>query len=381
MAEIFARLKNCQFPPGSKFFESGAVFFSSHAMAGVDPETLIDEFFNKHSDSMLVARAMCDWACTNDSPVAIAFLVKMLARGHGEAIFPLHLHARLMQSEIIKFLHKDFLACSKTLELYLTDANVGRWDVLLIEGLLDRSDLTSDWLQKLIGRSTGTIRVALLSVVPERKDKLWEQLELLLSDPERKFAEWEYGLLEVAAKQVKWSDHVSTLMDAIDRRDSGLTRALTKDLDLTDIPPVSWQWIKDLLPWFQEAAQEGHFVTDHFAKFAVFSLTDDGLRQMLSEFHRPESPYRDILAGFFLYLVVTNTPQEFSDESVNFLIDRMYRPQLRYSSSMRLLAAILTEEMVERYLLPRLNDNDEQFLKNLKYVLRTTGERHRRRYV
>ena len=381
MTEIFARLKSCQFPPGSKISESGVVQFFKGVTANVEPESLIDEFFSKHSDSMLAVSAMCNWARANDSPVAIAFLVKMLARGHGEAIFPLHLRATWRQSEIIKFLHKDFSACSKTLELYLTDPEIGRWDVLLIEGILERSVLISDWLQKLIGRSTGTIRVALLSVVPERKDELWEQLELLLSDPERKFAEWEYALLEVAAKQVKWSDHVSTLMDAIDRRDSELTGALTKELDLTDIPPVSWQWVKDQLPWFQQAAEEGLFVTGYFATFAVFSLTDDGVQQMLAEFHRPESPYREILAGFFLYLVVTKVPQDFTDESVKFLIDQMYRQQLRFSMSMKLLAAILTEEMVERYLLPRLNETDEQFSKNLRTVLRMVGERHRRRYI
>ena len=132
---------------------------------------------------------------------------------------------------------------------------------------------------------------------------------------------------------------------------------------------------------FQQAAEEGLFVTGYFATFAVFSLTDDGVQQMLAEFHRPESPYREILAGFFLYLVVTKVPQDFTDESVKFLIDQMYRQQLRFSMSMKLLAAILTEEMVERYLLPRLNETDEQFSKNLRTVLRMVGERHRRRYI
>jgi hypothetical protein len=165
-----------------------------------------------------------------------------------------------------------------------------------------------------------------------------------------------------------WKGHESLLVKLLKRRNIQLSRILTDTtlLFLTDtifsypnirnfdIGPIKW-WLIWISESYNPNDSKWYFFCDRITGFFSQTLPTTKKIEFLNEFNNPKSKYRDS-ALIFIYSMGDFKISQFTDESLNYLINNMKSDKSSYISrkSSVILTHIATDDFVVNNLLPEL---------------------------
>ena len=373
-------------------YVGGLEQFFKTAFAEIDAAEILTEFKKMKTPSIGLVNIIYDWAREQRDTASLRLLVDDLSKGERASIRPIWFRVRSGFGFQLDSILRD-IGCAGRERLYLQivaaqrDEPHARMAVWLLREMALADEYTRDWLAANVDNTPGAIRLAMLSILgEERAPELWQRMPEWFADNCRKFESWEYLVL-LELEHVNWIDHEDFLFSLIERRDSDLTGVILNCGGLYSKRKLNWDWLQSYLPWFANVVADkleadtvyGYDTELSFCCFFHRNCDPQVRQDILRAFNDPQCPWRDALANSLLTMFKPLNLAEFTDESLSFLIDRMYRYKLPCYNE--ILTLIATDAFVTERLLPRLNDRSELFQTNLRMLLQELGEKHRRRYL
>jgi hypothetical protein len=365
---------------------NGARVVLKYILENIDPPAVARAYSLLDAPTPAVKAAIHSWAEECGDPAGWEILIRTYLAGQTDLQFSIHmllnrapevgeLFTSLTEKEIQRVIsHID--------ECLATDSNA-EYSLAFAFQLEERHPAVKKYLKQLAKESKGAVLVALLANRGQKCRKaMWHEMENLFADAGRQFTLAECSLISSIAK-LDWKGHEDLYLRIINRKNLQLVDSLVVynfGGDNVELPtPLPWDWLKDMLPFaLEQSKYKGHGVC-RFPGFVMDNIDEDARRCLVQEFNRSDSPYRELLAEDYLDRVRTLIAHDFTEESIEFLINRLHGIKLDPDYS-NILSSIADHSLALKLKL-RLADNSEPFHSNIRKVLNQVGKRLKKRYV
>jgi hypothetical protein len=145
-----------------------------------------------------------------------------------------------------------------------------------------------------------------------------------------------------------------------------------------NIGSITW-WLE----WFNENinhARQNWMFFDRVPRVLCVYIPTLKKYEFINEFNRTDSPFRDVIAHYFLKNIDILKIEDLTEESIDYLINDLKRKNIDFFESSVLLK-ISTETFVKERLVPLMNDAKGNFHNNLKTLINEIGKKHKLRYL
>ncbi len=190
-------------------------------------------------------------------------------------------------------------------------------------------------------------------------------------------------LLEAIAPH--WEGQEALYVRLLGLRDTELALALlgsSNPINMTigelEIGQADWwlEWLMD-----EENTDMGYWFQFQMASLFATRLNAAARQPFVTEFNKPDSPFRNLLAHVVLPHFPDLSTDIFAEPTISFLLADLNRARSWDGLNEPLLGTTATELFVTERLLPLLPDAKPPLSVNLREVLRQAGSRHGRRYL
>lgn len=319
-----------------------------------------------------------------NTTAALNFAGDLLLRGIDDAVFALYCISDFSKSETM-LSWASFTVAHINRLLFILDFADENWTIDALRCVCAaRPDLAEVVKQYTYGKS-GIEKAALLHCVSPADftpvlQALGELIEM--SSEERK----KLPIRIFKRIQFDWTGQEGLFVQLLKLRDEQLASALlggscpptVLNLGNLEIGLIDWwlEWMMDIgsindVYWFIE--QLGGLFGAH--------LNEKVQDEFIAEFNKPGSKFRRLLLNTVLPHFKNITTDEFSENSISFLLADLCREGSVNHFHGHLLGNTATEQFVTEHLLPILPDAKQPLLNNIHEVLRQAGSRHGRRYL
>jgi hypothetical protein len=361
---------------------SGLIGATSIALVSLDLDGLRRQLGPLSETPPLVRKAVLDRLEAYGSADAIRIVGELLQSDPVQATVSLHfqLAHRSDEPEI------DCLepAVAGPILLDVEDIRGDGWALDTVLLLAERSSAWRQWACDRAAEQPPGMLGAMLWHAGQRPDRFFETLDLL----REMGTDWHdepLGVLNMTS--LDWRGHEELLLALLKERNPDLARRLIGTIhgwvqgdvinpSSFDLGDVGW-WID----WLAEHAEDDHLVIMPLARFVVAAASADDVRALLELFANGAEDQREALAYHVLGRIGDLRLEQLAPATVEWAIDNLREQHDFEVVEGSVLATIATEELVERSLLPALEEADDPLRINLVAVIRQAGERHRRRYL
>ena len=328
---------------------------------------------------------LCKYLRENGSNEAFEVASELLLVGVAEAAFCVLIIA--MQSEVV--LNWSIFKDSHIKRLIELVKNVGtdsgNWGLDALRYIYGKRPDLVPLVLEADGASV-IFRAALIyaTVVDENYKPVFDSLEELCNlKPEQLEKE---PLELISHLELSWFGFEDLFVRLLRLRNIKLATQLARTVTATgfidqigilEIGPIDW-WLE----WSKEAQKndDGWWFNNSLASLFANMMPSEFLNSFVTEFNKQDSPYRGVLANFFLPASKELYSEQLCEDAISFLLADL---STRQFSDFRghLLGKIATEEFVIERLLPLLQTTEEPLHGNLLRVLQQAGKRHGKRYI
>lgn len=329
-------------------------------------------------------RILCDILRDRHSTEALNVAGELLLHGVERAATTMYFIAHFAKPEHVLSWTSFRVEHLDGLVAMADDSENDSWALRALKCLcLGRPDLAEIIKIRSLER-VGISRAALLyCATPDGQALIFEALgELANMSSEQRKQEATHLIKYV---DIDWVGHETLFVRILRLRDSQLALAILDQvhgnldcpLGQMEIGPIEW-W----LDWLtNESDPDIQFVLEERISWLFsLSLSKEARSSFVTEFNKPDSKYRSVLARSFLLFYRDLTTDDFSEDAISFLLaDLTHRKSLGWHG--HLLGKTATEQFVAERLLPLLPTAKGLLRRNLEKVLRDAGSRHGRRYI
>ncbi|MCF7957152.1 MAG: SIR2 family protein [Phycisphaerae bacterium] len=370
-------------PETDKNIADGFISGVGSLLSSIDLAAIRDAFLPSETIKQIPnvrSRILCNLLQSQHSTAALEMAAELLLRGVNKAATAIYFISRYPSSD-------NILSWSSFSEVHidhlLSILHSQDEDTWTIRALLclcaSRSDLAEVIKLKAM-KEHGILKAILLYCYdPSDSAPIFDALaELVKMDDKQRRNEPVFLLDQL---NLNWLGQEALMVQLLKLHDAKLALAImdydSEDaLGVLEIGPIEcWlDWLIDekdpeLRWWLQYRISvlfENH-------------LTSEVREMFVSEFNRPGSKYRKVLANSILLTRDELNTDRFSEEAKSFLLANLKENNNFMRGSV--LGRTATESFVTERLLPLLSISEEPFASNLRQVLRDIGSRHGRRYV
>jgi len=372
--------------PNDTNIASGFVSATAALLARFDLSSVRSEFLGQMSEKVPIARAriVCDMLRGVHNTFALEWAAELLLRGVDEAATTISFIARRADTE--QTLSWTVFS-EKHIARLISLCQAARPDTFAVDALRNVCSARPDLAARLRVRAlkcSNVLRAVLLHCsAPQETSVVFEALKDLVAMQSEQRSHEPVRLLH--SVELDWQGQELLLMRLLKLRDTRLALGLIEraamypdtpfaELDLTEI---SWvlEWLRD-----QEDPERAFWLRDRLGRILGRYLTPESHKLFVSEFNKPNSEFRNVLGQYVLVHFTDLTTDDFTEDSVSYLLADLARRRLLPWGD-DLLGVAATEAFVTERLLPLVGDANSPLSENLGKVLKQAGDRHGRRYV
>jgi hypothetical protein len=364
----------------------GFVSATASLLARFDLSLVRSEFLGEISDKVPIARAriVCDMLQDVRNTVALEWAAELLLHGVDEAATTISFIAeRAHAGDALSWAALS----ERHLERLILLCQSPQPHTFAVDSLRNICSARPDLAARLRVRAlecSNVLRAVLLHcAAPQETSLVFEALKDLETMQSEQRSHEPVGLLQ--SVELNWQGQEPLLMRLLKLRDARLALSLIEhaamypdtpfaELDLTEI---SWvlEWLRD-----QDDPERAFWLRNRLGRMLGRYLTPGSRKLFVSEFNKPDSGFRNVLAQYVLVHFADLTTEDFTEDSVSYLLADLARRRLLPWGD-DLLGATATEAFVTERLLPLIGDAKPPLSENLRKVLKRAGDRHGRRYV
>jgi len=256
------------------------------------------------------------------------------------------------------------------------------WSSLLQELCSLSDDLAAE--VEILAKSSNILEeVALLSCLKDRSNDIFVRLEHLLRMTNADLDAQPFDIYQLG--ELDWTGHSELFFRLLSRRNRKLTSSMCGSgfpVTVEGLKQFSFVNILPFVDWLSTLDSDGGWWLCRQIGSIVGRYCDQGTRSSILELlDRGGIEARIAIKEFILPYLNEVSTDDLSERAISLLLADLPQPGSVDRYFHNTLGAIATEKFVTDQLIPLARGQSEDFLTNLKNVLKVAGDRHGRRYL
>jgi hypothetical protein len=360
-------------------------------MRNFDPHLIYKSFYDSNIDptaQQVCLDVLCDFLKDNHSNESLKLSLQLLVNDISKVIFPIHMITSYQAKKtVVEFTMFTLEHVDALLSAVESKQGYADWSIEVLSTVCSHRKELAEYIWQESKRFKGILKAALIYSSSKKLDaEIFESLEYLLTLDSEKLSEEPFSLL--SSIDISWVGHEVLLVKLLKLRNSTLayhlcdlftTWSKSNDQLILDIGPIEW-WLN----WFEEFVYSGSqewMFTDRVPSVLTRFVSKDKRMEIVQEFNRPDSKYREILSNHFLPRIDDLKLEDISIDGIEFLLRQVGKVRINHWNR-NLLVELSTEDFVQNRLIPLLEKSDDAEEKNnIAHLIHAIGKNHKRRYL